>query len=59
MSFDQEPNGEARGMAQEIEYLLLCKHKALSSNFSPTKKKKKKKRETESNGCMVVAAWGL
>jgi hypothetical protein len=46
-------------MAQEIEYLLLCKHKALSSNFSPTKKKKKKKRETESNGCMVVAAWGL
>jgi hypothetical protein len=28
-------------MAQEY---LLCKHEALSSNYSPTKKKKKKKK---------------
>jgi hypothetical protein len=28
------------GMAQAVE-LLLCKHKALSSNPNPTKKKKK------------------
>jgi hypothetical protein len=29
-----------RGVAQKVKY-LLCKHKALSSNLSPTKKKKK------------------
>jgi hypothetical protein len=34
----------AAGVLQAVER-LLCKHKALSSNPSPTKKKKKKKRE--------------
>jgi hypothetical protein len=40
-------------MAQTLE-CLLCRHKALNSNPSPTKKKKKKERKKERK-IMLVA----
>jgi hypothetical protein len=42
-----------RGMAHAVEH-LLCKHKALSSNFSPTKKREEGERGMESETLTVT-----